>query len=145
MHRIAIFLLLTLCAVATHVMADEAVTSDEQHIRSLMQQTWDKSDAHLEIPVLVIADKHAIASWLQGDRGGRALLAKREGQWQVLVCGGDGLKTVGFLQQSGLPVTTAQSLVNKLQQAEAGLPDATQKQFSLFGKEIPMEHSTHHP
>jgi hypothetical protein len=48
--------------------------------------TFDEPDHRLEVaPVAVVGD-NAVAGWVQGNQGGRALLRKRNGKWVLILC-----------------------------------------------------------
>lgn len=146
-------LMLVLLLVMHTVTANESalpgtvqneISMDEIAIRQLMLETWDKPEARLIIEPVVVEGDYALASWVQGERGGRAILARRDGNWQVIVCTGDGAKDPANVQQTGMPADVAHRLVRDLVMAEEKLPAAQRKQFSLFGKDMHMEEKTHH-
>ena len=88
-----------------------------------MMATWDKPEARLEVAPISIEGGHAVAGWIQGDRGGRALLRRdAQGQWLVAACGGDGLKDPKMLAMAGLSASAARSLASKVVQAESAMP-----------------------
>jgi hypothetical protein len=126
------------------VLLADTSGQDGVAIRELMQHTWDKPDAPLQVEPVVTADDYALASWTQGERGGRAILARRDGRWQVLVCTGDGAKDVATLQQTGMPVAVAETLVADLVKAEENISPERREKFSLFGADVPMGASSHH-
>ncbi len=119
-------------------------SQEEVAIRQLMLETWDKPESRLIIEPVVVEGDFALASWVQGERGGRAILARRDGKWQVIVCTGDGAKDPANVQQTGMPADVAHRLVRDLVLAEEKLPAAQRKQFSLFGKDMHMEEKAHH-
>ncbi len=133
--------LLLLCLFVNSAVA----ATDEDAVRELMMHTWNKPDAPLGVEPVVTAGDYALASWTQGERGGRAILARRDGQWQVLVCSGDGALDSANLEQTGMPKAVAEKLAADLRLAESSLPAEQRAKFSLFGKDVPMrETSSHH-
>jgi len=119
--------------------------SDADGIRHAMMATWDKPDARLTVEPVVISGNHAVAGWLQADRGGRALLRKDHGKWVVAVCAGDGLKEAKLIEQAGVPVAAARDLAQKLAAAEAKLPAAQVKKYSLFDGWLKVDGGHHAP
>lgn len=96
-----------------------ADSNAESLITFVIKNQWETPYHLVEIPVIAVGGAYALADWLQGERGGRALLRLNEGKWQTLMCGSAQLKS-------------AQSLVN------AGVPSAEAKQISenLVAKEV---------
>jgi hypothetical protein len=78
----------------------------------------------------------ALAGWVQGERGGRALLRRGSQGWVVTVCGGDGLKDVGLLKDAGVDAAQARRLVAALDSAEKRLPAEQRRKLSLFGANV---------
>ncbi len=107
--------------------------SDASKIRALISTTYDQPDAKVETDPVIVAGEHAVADWIQGKRGGRALLVREHGQWQVVLCAGDGLKYAETMVQAGVPSDTAKTLAQKLSQAEKPLPASLLRQLGLFG------------
>lgn len=52
--------------------------------------------------------------WVQGSNGGRALLQKLDGHWEVQVCAGDGLKSESELVLAGIDKAKAHALATKV-------------------------------
>ena len=129
-------LVLSLALLAVPAQALDASSTDEPAIRTAMMKTWDRPESRLQVDPVVTQGSYALAGWVQGERGGRALLRKSAHGWQVHVCGGDGLKDVSALKDAGLDAQTAQTLVTALDTAERGLPAAQVRRFSLFGKNV---------
>ena len=94
-------------------------TTDQGAIIATMKAMFDKPEAPLTVDPVVVDGDHALASWAQGDKGGRALLERRAGVWQVILCGGPDLRMPAFLAQHG--VTAAETLSQMFNAAEDGL------------------------
>lgn len=123
-----------------------AGSADAAAIRSAMMATWDKPEARLEVAPISIEGGHAVAGWIQGDRGGRALLRRdAHGQWLVAVCGGDGLKDPKMLAMAGLSASAARSLASKVVQAESAMPAPRRALLSLFDGMVHMDAQGQHP
>jgi len=123
-----------------------AQTPDEVAVEFTLKQQWDKPDHPLQVSPIVVVDQYAIAGWVQGERGGRALLRRSHHGWEVFMCGGDDLTKPHVLGQSGLDSVSADTLTQHLKQAEQSLTPETRKQFSIFGGVMPVnvDHSHMH-
>lgn len=129
-------------AVATAIGAflkDSDETSDAAQIRSMLTKRFERPDAHLAIPLVTIEDDAAVVDWMQGGTGGRALLERRQGQWSVVLCGGDGLKSADTLVQAGLAPMQAHTLADHLAQAERALAPSILAGLRQFGGVVQME------
>lgn len=105
---------------------------DMQTIVHVMKKQFDQPKSPLRVAPVVVEGNWALAGWLQGDRGGRALLQKPHGQWVIVVCAGDGLRQAAALVQTGMPNDVATALSKKLQTSESRLPADTLKKFASF-------------
>lgn len=145
----ALVLVLGLPAMAAASGATPPATAgsaDAAAIRSAMMATWDKPEARLEVAPISIEGGHAVAGWIQGDRGGRALLRRdAQGQWLVAACGGDGLKDPKMLAMAGLSASAARSLASKVVQAESAMPAPRRALLSLFDGMVHMDAQGQHP
>lgn len=121
------------------------VAEDEASITRLMKQQFDKPEAPLTVAPVVVKADHAIASWAQGERGGRALLRRYHGQWEISVCAGDGLTSPSVLQSAGMTSPQADALARALVRAEAGLPAAHRAKFSTFDGMLRLGAGGQHP
>lgn len=135
-------------ALATAVALLGAVGSAPSHadtaaIKSLMAATWDKPDARLLVEPVVEADGYAIASWIQGKRGGRALLRQENGNWKIVLCSGDPLKSASSIAEAGVPRATAEQLARLLKEAESILPPRQVALFSTFEGVVHIDGDEH--
>jgi hypothetical protein len=122
-----------------------AVPNSEDEIKAVISKIYDKPDHKVVTNPVAVVDKFAIADWTQGNRGGRALMKKINGQWTVAACGADGFKDVKNLQDAGIPTKTADQLIKKLTQLEKSIDPARVHLFSLFGtKDDPKNMEEHH-
>jgi len=138
-------LLIALTASAL-AAANPNESTDETGIRQVMMSTWDNPQARLEVGPVVIKDKWAVAGWSQGQRGGRAFLTRNtHGQWQVSVCGGDGLKETSTLELTGMPFDAAQDLARQVEKAEAAIPAERRALFATFEGMLRMDGAGNHP
>jgi hypothetical protein len=132
-----------LAAEAAHGKS-HASMGDAQQITHVMKAQFDRPDAPLKVHPVVVDGHHAVAGWMQANKGGRALLVKEKDKWTITVCGGDGLRDAKVLAQTGMGEAAAQSLASKVQSAEAKLSKAQLKQLALFQGELKIEHNTAH-
>jgi hypothetical protein len=116
-----------------------------QQIKAIISSTYDKPDHKVETSPIAVIDDYAVADWIQGERGGRALLHRNKGKWTIMACGADGLKEIKTLTEAGIPDQTAKNLVAQLTTAEKSVNPDRLKKFSLFGtKNDPLAHKHHH-
>jgi hypothetical protein len=126
------------CALCTPA-ALAADTPGQAQIRHLLQTTFDKPDARLRVDPIVIEGRHAVAAWFQGEAAGRALLRQtRTGLWQVMACGGEGMKDPAALSQAGMSTSQARSLARRVTDAEAALSADERAHLDAFGATLHM-------
>ncbi|WP_439542789.1 copper uptake system-associated protein [Hyphomicrobium sp.] len=118
---------------------------DAASIREVIGSTWDKPGSKVETRPVVVSGDHAVASWTQGDRGGRALLRRNGGIWTVALCSGDPLRSAGWLAEAGVPHADADRMANALATAEALEPAERRAKFSLFEGTVTGDAPSHHP
>ena len=117
----------------------------EAAIKALMAAQFDRPEERLTVNAVVVEGDHAIAGWVQGDMGGRALLRRKGHEWQLVLCSGDQIKAAEALVQIGLPKAAAASLAQQLAEAESKLPQATLAMFSKFDGIVMMNAAGNHP
>lgn len=136
---IALFMALSLLSEPAYAVAPEA-----ERVSQAMKAIWDSPEAPLVVDPIVIEGDYALAGWTQLARGGRALLMNRKGEWNVHMCGGDGLNDVETLTMAGMSAKAAKRLVKKTSEAEAKLPPEHTAKFATFGDNMVVDHN-HHP
>ena len=124
------------------VLADDQ--SAQQEIAKLISKFYDKPNHKVVTTPIAVVDEYALADWMQGERGGRALLQRVKGNWTIMACGADGLKDLSTLTKAGIPSAKAQSLVSKLTAAEKSVDPHRLHLFSLFGTKNDPEKKQHH-
>ena len=77
--------------------------------------------------------------------GGRALLRRKEQNWILILCAGDGIKSRGGLVQAGTPTQDAVAFERDLAAAEAKLPPQQRSMLSRFEGVMMMESDGSHP
>jgi hypothetical protein len=135
-------------AISTATALADLVTSDETTVAQLLHGMFDKSGETLVVEPVIVAGGHAIADWTQGQMGGRALLRRRQHQWTLILCAGDGIKSAEALQIGGVPAADAKVLETPLATAEARLSPEQVAMFSRFEGLVMMDgkdaESQHH-
>lgn len=127
--------------------AEPAQPADAQAISALIETTWEKPGMEIHVEPVSVSGEYAVAGWVEGQRGGRALLKRSGDAWSVILCSGDGIKTASGLAAAGVPTATAEVLAASIGRQEATLPAETIKKFSLFEGSGPVsngEHAGHH-
>lgn len=109
-----------------------ARADDAQAVRDRLAHTFDRPGARLVTGPIVVEQDYAIADWMQGGSGGRALLQKRKAGWSIVSCGGESIKAQETLTSAGLPKAQAAALLLKLRQAEQQQPAAKLQAFDHF-------------
>lgn len=133
---------LLLCVTAIVFYCDTTLASPKEEVIRAIKQQWEKPDHLVAVPVVAVQDEFAIADWLQGNHGGRAMLRKMHGAWQTLACGDAKMKTVIQLNQFGVPAPQAELLIHALNAQEQHL---TQEELQMIdGFSGIMELREHH-
>ena len=123
---------------------------DAQAIEHLMKKQFDKPDAPLTVAPVTTEGQYAVAGWVQSGKGGRALLKKENGTWQIQVCGGKGLTQAETLTQTGMPPQAALTLAQKVGAVEAKLSTDQRKKLDMFEGMMKVDapshdgHAAHH-
>ena len=131
------FFLISIFACAALLQAFAATAADDAQeasdIRTLIGTTFDKPKAKVQTDPIAIIGDYAVADWIQGKRGGRALIRRnKDSKWEIALCAGKGLTQQTTLEQSGIPSETAKALLEKLAQVEKDVPAARRHKFDLF-------------
>lgn len=124
--------LVAACIVLGFPPATTFANDDKHNIVHLMKGMFDTPENPLTVEPVVVLGDNAIAGWVQGDKGGRALLWRVNGQWQIRLCSGDGLKDPKLLENANISAADASTLVAELTAAEAALDPTVLAKFSSF-------------
>ena len=108
-------------------------------IQALLHKTYDQPGKTLELTPVVLQGSDAVVGWTQGDMGGRALLEKHDGQWQIVLCAGDAVKDPAYLTQVGMAHGDAEVLVAKMIAAEQAFAPERVAMFARFGTPVLMD------
>jgi hypothetical protein len=114
-------------------------------VRQLLRGMFDKPEAPLTLDAVVVEADYAIADWMQGQAGGRALLRRKGDGWQLILCAGDEIRTSPALMRIGLPARHAEALAQKLAEAERSVPPERLAMISAFNGIVRMENLQNHP
>lgn len=117
---------------------------EQTAIKGLMRKTWERPNAPLSIDPVVVVDDYAIAGWIQDGRGGRALLRKKHGVWDVVLCSGDQLRLPDTVTATGASSELASRLVANLLAAEQRLSPDQLAKFASFEGIVQMDATTPH-
>lgn len=119
-------------------------SENRELIKHVINTTFDKPDSKVKIDPVVVAEPYAVANWTQGEKAGRALLKWQEGNWQLVACGGKGMKTAASLMQQGVPENIATELSQKLSTAEKDMNSAKVEAFDNFGPNVNFTDTNSH-
>ena len=112
--------------------AHSTKTTPAQAITHVMKKQFDRPDAPLKVQPVSVEGDYAVAGWIQGNKGGRALLQKEHDQWRITVCAGDGLTQASVLEATGTPPAVAQKLAKTVAEAESKLSADKRQLFASF-------------
>lgn len=138
-------LLAVLPALAADAAPADAAAAAAAAVRQVLMAQFDKPEARLQVEPVAVSGDAAVASWAQGERGGRALLFRRAGQWQIALCAGDGLKGTQLLREAGVSARDADAIARALASGEARLTPAQRARFSSFDGIVRMGPGGEHP
>ena len=105
---------------------------NEHQITSVMKKMFEKPNAPLAVTPISVEGDFAVAGWIQGGRGGRALLQKDKDQWFIAICGGSGLTQADVLKSIGMTNDAAARLSAAVVASEAKLGADRRKLFDGF-------------
>lgn len=125
--------------------AKDIVVSESRQISLVMKQQFDRPDALLTVEPVTVLDNYALAGWIQGKKGGRALLQKVHGKWKISVCFGDGLTQAKVLETTGMGWPMAQQLAAAAAAAESKLSAEQRRLFDSFEGMVKVDahHGSH--
>lgn len=125
-------LIVALCLFLLWPAASFAGPQEAEAVRATMKGIWEKPGAPLTIDPVSVVENYALADWEQGGTGGRALLRKKGGRWEVLLCAGDEIRHAQALRSVGVPEGLAERLAAALAQAEQGIPRSRLERLASF-------------
>ncbi|WP_428669055.1 copper uptake system-associated protein [Reyranella sp.] len=119
--------------------------SEDTAIRQLLGHTFARPDAALTLDPIVVEGEAALVGWSQADMAGRALLRATDGQWAIVACGGDAIKSPATLQRLGVPASQAARLSAAMASAEAKLEPKRVARLDSFAGIMEMGGAAHPP
>lgn len=99
---------------------DQSGLTDVDAITAVMKAQFDTPENPLLVAPVVVEGEHALASWEQGGKGGRALLAKGHMGWEIILCGGKDLQMPSFLGQHGVAAPESLSQMFNAEEEKLG-------------------------
>lgn len=111
-------------------MVDTTGMADAEAINAVLQAQFGAPDSPLTVEPVTIDGDNALVGWAQGNTGGRALLARRNGAWEIVLRAGDDLLSAAFLAEHGVPA--ADTLLQAYTSAEEALGAGKTAFFSGF-------------
>lgn len=144
-HLFKFVFVFAILGVASFAGLVSAQTEEQAAISHAMKAIFDKPGDPLTVTPAVVHGAYAVTGWLQGGKGGRAVLQKVQGKWQINVCGGDGLKSADALAHTGMSADTAKLLAQSLAKAESQLSPDVIKKLAMFDGIINVQggHAAH--
>jgi hypothetical protein len=142
-HFALVFVAAT-CLFSNAIAHPQTEEESRERIQKLISKTFDRPDLKVQTDPIVIEGKVAIADWIQGEKGGRALLTRKHVDWEIIACGGAGFKDPGVIAAAGISKRIANNITEKLKIAEAKLPPQKVKQLDSFDGVVTMGHGMRH-
>jgi hypothetical protein len=142
-HFALVFVAAT-CLLSTAIAHPQTEEESRVRIQTLISTTFDRPDLKVQTDPIVIEGKVAIADWIQGGKGGRALLTRKHVDWEIIACGGAGFKDPSVIAGAGISKRIANNITEKLKIAEAKLPPQKVKQLDSFDGVVTMGRSSRH-
>ncbi|WP_409278915.1 copper uptake system-associated protein [Pseudomonas defluvii] len=136
--------ILALLLACSPLLALADTASEQQSIEHLLRSNFERPDVPLDVGPVTVEGDHAVAGWLQDQRGGRALLRKGPHGWRVVLCAGDALLAPATLRSAGLGEQDAERLSQAVRQAESSQPAKRIKQFALFQGVVKVDKGAAH-
>ena len=126
------------------LLAKADAAQEQQSIQQLMRHNFESPDAPLDVAPITVEGDHAVAGWVQDQRGGRALLRKGAHGWRVVLCAGDSLLDPATLRSAGLADADAAQLSEAVRNAEATQAPERVKQFAMFQGVVKVDKDAGH-
>jgi hypothetical protein len=140
----ALVFVVAACLFSNAIAHPQTEDESRERIQKLISKTFDRPDLKVQSDPIVIEGKVAIADWIQGEKGGRALLTRKHVDWEIIACGGAGFKDPAVIAAAGISKRIANNITEKLKTAEAKLPPQKIKQLDSFDGVVTMGHGMHH-
>ncbi len=125
---------------------DTSILSEKKaSIRTVINKMYDTPEHKVLIDPVVVNKKYALASWIHADIGGRVVMHQNDKkQWEVVLCSGKAVTDKDFLLTTGMPASTAETLVQELALTEAKLSKEKIALFDSFKAVVRGSHQAMH-
>lgn len=143
LRGMAVVLMSAWCFCMCQHAAAQTPSQEATSIRHLLHSMYDKPGSNLVLDPVVIQGDVAIVGWTQGEMGGRAFLRQKNGEWVLVLCSGDGIKSAAALETLGLTKAEAAALLGSLAEAESRINPRRRAMFSHFSGTILMDTASH--
>jgi len=140
----ALVFVVAACLFSNAIAHPQTEEESRERIQKLISKTFDRPDLKVQTDPIVIEGKVAIADWIQGEKGGRALLTRKHVDWEIIACGGAGFKDPAVIAAAGISKRIANNITAKLKTAESSLSAQKIKQLDSFDGVVTMGHGMHH-
>ncbi len=117
----------------------------ERSVEQTLHKFFDRPGAPLTVKPVSIEGDIAVAGWMQNGTGGRTLLKRHHGLWEIALCGDAGLIEPASLQKAGLSYSSAVGLAYKIKSAETELTDQEKAQINSFRGVVHIGAGQPHP
>jgi len=134
-----------LCALLIGLAGFPAIaqdTPDTTEIRGMMKRNFEQPGNPLWVDPVIVEGTVAVASWAQGELGGRALLHRGPNGWSITLCAGDALRRADTLRDFGLTDREATALASRLAAAEQKIDPSCAAMFARFDGIVRMDAGT---
>lgn len=132
-------------ALALTACVRSSPVATEQDVRAFLAGVFDRPEARLSVPSVVIVGDYAVAGWVQSGHGGRTLLRRSAEGWEFMVCGGEDLLRPEGLVDAGLPESIAHTMSARVAKVESDLDPATRHLLGDFQGTMKMDGARHTP
>jgi hypothetical protein len=140
----ALVFVVAACLFSNAIAHPQTEDESRERIQKLISKTFDRPDLKVQSDPIVIEGKVAIADWVQGEKGGRALLTRKHADWEIIACGGAGFKDPSAIASAGISKEIANNITAKLKTAELSLSPQKIKQLDSFDGVVTMGHGMQH-
>ena len=85
----------------------------KQAVLSELNAETTNPSFRIQFREITVVDNYAIASWLQGERGGSAIAVKQDNSWHITATFGDDWGGIQRFVDNGIPYPIAEKLLNQ--------------------------------
>ena len=138
---------IALVAIVASIFAltGSGASAEAPGVEAHMHGMFDRPETPLKVDPIVTSGDYALAGWTQAETGGRALLRRKNGEWAIILCAGDAIRTADALVKVGMPANIAEDLAKALAQAESKISPERLAMFSRFDGIMMIGEGNSHP